>query len=260
MKVSMGQPAAQFESLGGRAFSFYPPIVGIEHNEWEFQEARWSEVLVKNSKTCAEVWIPRNYLGEVSKVDEPVMIVGLKRELEFKSGSIWPHTRRVIEMPGGHSNPRAGTAPAQPPPAKISELRLGGAESKIGKAILAALAGGLLLAFVFVLVSRQKQSGGTVEYQGVLQAELGFGANTDYFEVVRKLGPPEEDKWQSETGERQVRMLRYPKSDIIVFLMGSDREGARYIGAKNNQWRNVHSVKLPGGFNTDAVLRSLKPF
>ncbi|MBM3736699.1 MAG: hypothetical protein FJW39_13030 [Acidobacteria bacterium] len=254
-------PALLPDSLGGRAFSFYPPIIGIEHNEWTFQEARWSEILVRNSKSAEEVWIPRNYLGEVSKVEEPVMIIGLKRELEYKGGTVWPHNRRVLQMPPPVTGARTESgSTGAPPPQPLSELRLGGTESRIGKLIGIALVAGILLTFLVVAFLRQKQTGGTIEYQGVLQAELGFTIETDFFAVVRKLGRPESDKWQSETGERQYRQLSYPKQDLFIILMGSERESVRYIGAKDGKGRIVHSVKLPGGRNTEPILRSLKPF
>ena len=34
--------APQLETLGDRPFSFYPPIIGIEHNEWIYRRATWS--------------------------------------------------------------------------------------------------------------------------------------------------------------------------------------------------------------------------
>src|ERR1700692_3453711 len=36
------------DQLGRRAFAFYPPIVGIEHNEWLLRRATWSDVEVHN--------------------------------------------------------------------------------------------------------------------------------------------------------------------------------------------------------------------
>ena len=88
-----------FEQIGSRPFSFYPPVVNVEHNEWHYRKATWSEVLVVNAKTGLEVWIPRLYIGEFSRIDEPVVIVGLTKELEYKGGQVWPYVRRVIEMP-----------------------------------------------------------------------------------------------------------------------------------------------------------------
>ncbi len=52
-----------------------------------------------NTKTSMEIWVPRRFLGEVSLIEEPVMIVGLAKELEYKEGMVLPRIRRVIEMP-----------------------------------------------------------------------------------------------------------------------------------------------------------------
>ena len=49
--------------MARRVFSFYPPILNVEHNEWRFRKATWSEILVTNSKSDLEVWIPRRVLG-----------------------------------------------------------------------------------------------------------------------------------------------------------------------------------------------------
>ena len=88
----------QLDHLVTRPFSFYPAIVGIEHNEWLYRKANWSEIMVVNCKSGAEIWISRRFIGEVSRVDDPVLIVGLNRELEYKGGMVVPFQRRVIEM------------------------------------------------------------------------------------------------------------------------------------------------------------------
>ena len=62
----------QLDHLITRPFSFYPPIIGIEHNEWLYRKASWSEILVVNCKSGEEIWISRRYIGEVSRVDDPV--------------------------------------------------------------------------------------------------------------------------------------------------------------------------------------------
>jgi hypothetical protein len=87
------------EQLGRRPFSFYPPILGIERNEWLFRRATWPEVLVTNAHTGEQVAIPRRFLGEVSRIEEPIVIVGLLKELEFRDGAVWPHRRAVLQMP-----------------------------------------------------------------------------------------------------------------------------------------------------------------
>ncbi len=102
MPAESEQP--DFSALAGRTFSFYPAIRNLEHNEWTLERRTWSEVLVRNLASSEEIWIPRNYLGEVSSSDSPVLIVGLHRELEFKAGAVWPFKKPVIEMP----RPRSG--------------------------------------------------------------------------------------------------------------------------------------------------------
>ncbi|MBM3812944.1 MAG: hypothetical protein FJW20_15070 [Acidimicrobiia bacterium] len=259
----------QIDDLGERKFSFYPPIVNVEHNEWTFVRGNWSEILVKNTKSEAEIWIARSYLGEISKVEEPVMIMGLRRELEYKGGGVWPHTRRVLPMPASKTvargGPPVGEAPVKqssPVAEAVAALRSGGSgtESGMGRMIVGALVVGLLITVAAVAVLRLRSTGGTVEFQPVLQADLGFTGQNDYFDVVRKLGKPDEDRWKSDLGERQYRALHYRKAGIIVILMGADRETAHYIGAKDAKWRIIHAVELPGGRNTEPMLRSLKQF
>src|SRR5271165_4850472 len=87
------------EELGQRPFSFYPPILNVAHNEWIYRKASWSDVLVQNTRSNEEIWVPRRYLGAVSPIDEPWMIVGLLKELEYRAGALWAAERRVIEMP-----------------------------------------------------------------------------------------------------------------------------------------------------------------
>ena len=72
--------------------------------------------MVRNTKTNEEVSVPRRYLGEISPVDAPVMIVGLMAELEFRTGVVWPAERRVIEMPRAVNDaPRPRLTPMNPP-------------------------------------------------------------------------------------------------------------------------------------------------
>jgi hypothetical protein len=106
-----------FEHLGRRPFSFYPPIRNVDHNEWLFVKATWSELLMVNTKDGSEIWIPRRFIGEVSAIEAPVVIVGLLKELEYKAGAVWPHQRRVIEMPVAVGDiPRPVAARQEPAP------------------------------------------------------------------------------------------------------------------------------------------------
>src|ERR1700730_6240075 len=97
--MSIAPLPTPFQHLGGRRFSFYPPIRNLEPNEWLYRRATWSECVVANARTGEEVWVPRIFLGEVSRVDDPIMIVALNRELEWRGGAIIPRQRRVIELP-----------------------------------------------------------------------------------------------------------------------------------------------------------------
>jgi hypothetical protein len=86
---------------------------------------------------------------------------------------------------------------------------------------------------------------------------LGLSGQDDYFAIVRKLGTPAEDRWRSEDGAMQYRLLRYPERSISVILMGTERDRALYIGAVDAQGRPVHTVTLPGGKTSCSILRSL---
>ncbi|MDZ4801437.1 MAG: hypothetical protein SGI92_25040 [Bryobacteraceae bacterium] len=249
-----------YDQLTQRSFSFYPALVGVEHNEWRLNKATWAEVQVLNTKSGEEIWIPRGFLGELSRTDEPVMIVGLSRELEFRMGQVVPHNRRVIEIPKAVNDfPRTGAGAPEPTLAHVVDIRLtSGAEGRVGRLILGALLalfGGCLLLLAFFRAERNP----TVRYSAVLQSELGLSGQDDYFAVVRKLGDPGTDTWRSANGEMQYRVLGYPSRSVSVILMGSERNRVLYIGAVDEQWRPVHAVSLPGGRDTYSLLRTLRP-
>lgn len=251
------------EHLGQRPFSFYPPILNIEHNEWLFRRATWSEILVVNTKTQAEIWVPRRFLGEISRIDEPMMILGLLKELEYTAGQVLPHERRVIEMPRAvNEGFRPGLAPANPPhPAPLVGIRLErGTESRIGRLVGAVLVIGIVGCILLVSLFRGSHDGSRISYTPVLQSELGLTGADDYYAVVRKLGVPAQDHWRSDQGEFQYRVLSYPQQQLFVILMGARRENASYIGAMNQDWKPVHSVMQHGGGSTYTMLKSIPRF
>jgi len=84
---------------------------------------------VANSRTGEEIWVPRQFVGEISAVDDPVVILGLTRELEYRDGKVTPVERRVIEMPlavGGNRGPAAvpQVDRKRPQPAPVIGIRL----------------------------------------------------------------------------------------------------------------------------------------
>ena len=247
----------QLNDLVTRPFSFYPPILGIEHNEWLFRKASWSEILVVNCKTTEELWIPRRYVGEVSRVDDPVLIVGLIRELEYKGGMVVPFQRRVIEMPvavGG--NPAVPTPAERPAPGLIVGIRQSSAQDKrVFKMIGMAVTAAILLYIFAVTLSRQR-----VVFTTKDQTYLGLTGRDDRTEVVTKLGEPATDRWQSETGTLQYEALSYPDRNVTVILMGSDRKSVLYIGTMDQNWKPIHSITLHSGGSTDSLLRGLHQF
>ena len=247
----------QLDHLITRPFSFYPAIIGVEHNEWLYRKASWSEILVVNCKSGAEIWISRRYIGEVSRVDDPVLIVGLTRELEYKAGMVVPFQRRVIEMPlavGG--SPTTSSSTERPEPGMIVGIRMSSAQDKrIFKLIGAAVTAAIILYVLAVSMSRQR-----VVFTARDQTYLGLTARDDRTEVVEKLGQPASDHWQSENGAMQYEALDYPDRKVTVILIGADRNNVQYVGTMDQNWKPVHSVTLHSGGTTDSLLRGLRRF
>ncbi len=251
------------DHLATRPFSFYPPILNIERNEWLYRKATWSEILVLNCKSSEEIWIPRRFLGEVSRVDDPVLIVGLSKELEYKAGAVWPYQRRVIEMPlavGG--SPQSVADPERAERAPVVDIRVPpSTDKRIFRLIGGALAVAILLYLAAVNLTR---IGDIRQRQTVLstadQSYLELTGRDDYTGVLGKLGSPAKDRWMSESGELQYRALSYPDRKYTVILMGSGRDSATYIGTMDEKWRPLHSVELHSGGTTASLLRGLRRF
>jgi hypothetical protein len=247
----------QLDHLVTRPFSFYPAIVGIEHNEWLFRKANWSEILVVNCKSGVEVWISRRFIGEVARVDDPVLIVGLNRELEYKAGMVVPYQRRVIEMPvavgGSAAMPSTPDRNARAP---IVGIRVASStDRRIVKLIGVAVAIAVVICILAVSLSRQR-----VVFTTRDQTYLGLTGRDDRTEVVLKLGEPVTDHWQSEAGAMQFEALGYPTRKLTVILMGSDRNSVQYIGTMDQRWEPVHWIEHRSGGNTESLLRGLKRF
>ena len=251
------------DQLITRPFAFYPPILNIAHNEWLFRKATWSEILVVNSKNGEEAWIPRRYLGEVSRVDDPILIVGLNKELEYKAGAVWPYQRRLIEMPmavGGNVVSASGDADRNER-APIVGIRVPpSTDSRMFRLIGAALAIGVLLYLGAVNLVRTPHVLQGIRATTADQDYLELTSRDDYTAVVAKLGPSSVDRWSSQGGEIHFRALGYPGRSYTVILMGSDPTAVKYIGTMDNAWRPIHSVDLRSGGTTSSLLRGLARF
>jgi hypothetical protein len=249
------------EPLRSRTFAFYPAILNVEYNEWRFRKASWSEICVINAKSDLEIWLPRRLIGEVSSIGEPVIIVGLRKELEYKAGTVWPHERRILEMPRAAAEPPDSVAAAQSPDAASAPGagRAEGAESRVGRLVAITL-GVVLLAVALVYAVAKLAPLRSVRFTTVDQDVLSLTRHDDYYSIVRKLGPPAQDRWRSEAGELQYRALWYPRRSCYLILVGPDRNDAHYAGALDGNWRVLHSVELPGGADTASMLRALPKF
>ncbi len=255
-------PLAQ---LGRQPFSFYPAILNAGHNEWVYRDATWSDVLVRNTKTNEEVSVPRRYLGEISFVDAPVMIVGLLAELEYRAGAVWPAERRVIEMPRAVNDaprPRMSQSPAARAP--VIGIRLeSDRSSRVGKVIVGGVALGVAGCVLAISLFRGGIIATRAFYGPMVQVDLPLAPEDDYAAVVHTLGEPASERWRVEVpgsaGDR-YEVLAYPKRRLYVILMGPDRSAARYIGAMDWNWHPAHAVDLAGRGSSYAILRRLPRF
>jgi hypothetical protein len=263
-------PAPLHDELADRSFSFYPPILGVEHNEWRLREATWSELVVRNTKTDLEVPIPRKMVGSVAQVDEPVMIVGLTRELEYRTGSVWPTERKVRAMPAPPIRPvlrMPGLSdPAPGPKGFEAMVGRGGdrTENKITRLILFAFSSIAIVGLLFWALVRLTPDARPT-YVGKDQGYLELTREDDYHAIVRRLGRPAEDRWKQDAGELQFRALGYPDRGYIVILMGTDKDAARYVGSvvpskDGKKWTAAHGVESARGAGTLSLIRGLKPF
>ncbi len=253
------------EQLAGRRFAFYPAIRNIEHNEWTLEQETWSEALAKNVHSEQEIWIPRSHLGEISSADSPVLIVGLKRELEYKAGAVLPYRQAVVSMPAAPGAPTSSrpAAPEPAPPKREATEAEKKTFSFVAKAVLVALVVGLLgfmLAFSrgenpIMALFRADSSTADQRYLSLVRAD-------GYRETVEKMGPPETEAWVSrDEAELQIEVLGYPSRRYVVVLMGGTRDQARYIGTLHESSHKIlDAAKLQGGGDTSSMLKNLPKF
>jgi len=238
--VSVNLPTP-LDSLRHCRFSFYPPILNIEHNEWQYRGANWNEIQVMNTKTHAEISVPRRCVGEISRVGEPVMIVGLLKELEYNEGMVVPHVRRVIEMPravNGWPRPFVPT-PAigeSRPPADVVGIRIESPrESRATRVILGTVAAGLLVCVTVAVAFRDAAPWARSGAQRASLIELPFTPQDGYAAIVQRLGVPASDERRS-SDDVPYRRLWYPRLTLVVILMDD-----RYAGALDSRGRILQS-------------------
>ncbi len=229
--VSVPPIASPLSELGSSPFSFYPPIVNIEHNEWIFRRATWSEIQVINTKTAEELAIPRHFVGEVSLIAEPVIIVGLTKEIEYREGAVYPHVRRVLEMPRAVNDVRRVRTQAKPGPAPVVGIRV--EPEPRSRNIFGTIAASLLACMALVTVFRDGAiTSRLLARQNAARAGFAFTQQDDYDSVVHRIGPPTRD--ETENG---IRRLSYSHLGVTVIL------NPRYAATIDQSGRVIHSIR-----------------
>ncbi len=254
--MSIAPLPTPLQHLGGRRFSFYPPIRNLEPNEWLYRRATWSECVVANTRSGEEIWVPRIFLGEVSRIDEPVMIVGLNRQLEWRSGKVIPLERRVIEFPVAVNDAVNDTPARSGPPAPVINIRLEPkSETRAWKWIGVAAVLGAVAFTIVADVSRQTPWRQRADLSRGYRSYLQLGPQDDYASTIRKLGLPA--RTGSHSAENRVfRSLTYTARRYSVVLIGSTKDNARYIGTLDLHGRVLDAVRLPDGSSGESLLNS----
>ncbi len=232
------------EALRSRPFSFYPAILNIEHNQWQYRKATWSDVLVVNVRTGEEISIPRRFLGEISSIEDPVVIVGLLRELEYREGAVWPYQRRVIEMPlaVGSRTPLPAAPERRNGPAPVVGIRLEPrGDSHVFRIVGGALVLGIVAAYMVVNFYRETVQRPRLNLNARDRSFLTLRPHDSYESIVRQLGPPSADRWYDDSGTR-YRALLYAAHGFTVVLMGTAGQEPTYIGTLDSEWRPLHGV------------------
>jgi len=257
--------SSPLERLEGRRFAFYPAIRNIEHNEWTIESETWSEILVKNAEDSQEIWIPRAHLGEVSSVDEPVLILGLKRELEYKAGDVRPFRQTVVSIPSVRgARPPEELAASEPAEPRRSDSTT---DSKTLSLVGRALAVSTLVVLGVALVvsgSLPNPLAGWFRTDSSTsdQRYLSLTAKDGYYDVAAKVGQPEGEEWLSqEQADLHFQVLDYPNRGYAVVMMGGARNDVRYIGALHQPSRKILDAAQVGrGGDTSSLLRNLPEF
>jgi hypothetical protein len=243
---------------GGRSFALYPPILGIAHNEWRFRRATWSDVVVVNTKTGDEVCIPRSFLADVS-ANAPVVIVGLKRELECRDGMAVPYRRPVVEMPiAVNDTPHSSQPPRPRRPAPVVSIRLESrAPVATGRKAVVVVMLGVVAAAVVADVAWPGEVIHRIEGIRAQPAPQELKPGDDYSTVIAKLGQPGAQRTFIDERGEVFRSLEYPSRRFTAVLEGSTQEDARYIASLDARGRIV-GKPAPG--ISAARLRSIPRF
>jgi len=172
---------------------------------------------VVNCKSGVEIWISRRLVGEVSRIDDPVLIVGLNGSWNTRAARCGRSAARDRDAGrGGRLSHGARAVGERGGPAPVVGIRLESNDRRIFKLIAAALPVAVLLCLAALRMNQVGEVRQGVVYTTKDQQYLALTGRDDYFAVVQKLGKPATDHWQSESGELQCRALGYPDRKYTV--------------------------------------------
>ena len=208
-----------------------------------------------NTKSLEELWIPRHLLSGVSSIEEPVVIVGLMKELEYREGIVVPRVQRVIEMPRAVNDvprPAADRFAARP----LGQLApVVGIQVESSRKLLVVVTAGILASIIGTVVFRDGPLSSRARFfSATPRLSLPFTAHDDYLSVVDRWGHPASSRSRPSTDGREFHLLRYPERLLTIVLLGADRDHAFYLGALGRGGRVVHSVVLPDGRDSAVLL------
>ena len=153
-----------------------------------------------------------------------------------------------------------GSAPPQPGQvAQVVGIRVeSSAESQKSRKLMGAVAAGILTCVVGMVIFRDATAGSRARFFGNRhRLALPFTAADDYESVVGRIGYPDSTRSRPSPDGSVFYLLRYPDRGFTVVLLGPERAQASYIGAIGRGGRVIHSVTLPDGRNSAALLAPL---
>lgn len=226
---------------------FHPPLANVAPNDWRLGGVSVSSIWVVNTVSGMEASVPRQFVGSVTEMDGPRLVVGLVKELELRDGTAWPRVRRVIEMPRSVESAAANGDPGvrwvSSGRATVVGIRLERRwNSSVGRFMLLSGAGAALVSILTAGVLRDWLSPPRNVSHRVLRPDLGLSSGDDYRAVTKKLGLPAGDRIASVSPNERLRALQYPHLKVTVLLSSKADQPERYVGEVDADWRVVQWV------------------
>ena len=264
---------AALTASGDSAFTFFPPVRGFAENRWRYREATRIEFSAVNGAGGEQVWFPRSAVAYMT-VEEGAITLAFRKEMEYSNGAVWPVRRQAGEPEEPEPEPEvmgtegAGAAVARAkarPPAAPALSRPRPRWNQEPVFLVLAVAGSAALALVLVLVAAHAWLQPTQRTDSTPIDDPNLFTLTredNYYDVVRKLGPPESERALSLAGSTlSQRALIYRGRNYAVVLLGVEGQRnygqeQRYIGAiRLSDGAVVGSVRMAHDSTTDSLLK-----